>query len=146
MGHGLTWRPWGELVHSVRTGQAAFEHIFGTGQFDYAKNDPEAATILNEAMTSVSHADATAVVEAYDFSRIGTLVDVGGGEGLLLATILNVYPDMRAVLFELPHVVEGATDRLRQEGVFARCRIIAGDFFDSVPTGRARLHPETCDS
>jgi hypothetical protein len=135
MGHGLTWRPWGELLHSVRTGEPAFDHVFGTGQFDYVKNDPEAATILNEAMTSVSHADATAVMDAYDFSGIDTLVDVGGGQGFLLAKILRTYPDMRAILYELPHAVQGAMDLLRQEGVLARCHIVAGDFFDSVPPG-----------
>jgi hypothetical protein len=133
MGHALTWRPWGELLHSVRTGEGAFDHVFGRGQFDYVQDDADAASILNGAMTSVSHADAAAVVEAYDFSGIGTLVDVAGGHGLLLAKVLKAYPAMRGILFEMPHAVQGASELLRQEGLLDRCRVVSGDFFQSVP-------------
>src|SRR5262245_24675479 len=74
MGHDLTWRPWGRLAYSVRTGKAAFDHVFDTALFSYLTEHLEAAAIFNEAMTSVSTMDAAAVLKAYDFSGIETLV------------------------------------------------------------------------
>jgi hypothetical protein len=135
VGHPMTWRPWGELAYSVRTGKPAFAHVFGAPIFDYLARDPEAAGVLNEAMTSVSTVDAAAVVQAYDFSSVGTLVDVGGGHGLMLATVLRAHPHMRGVLFDLPHAMEGASALLQREGVAQRCELVSGDFFRSVPEG-----------
>lgn len=135
VGHPMTWRPWGDLAHSVRTGTPAFEHVFGVPIFDYLARDPDAAAILNDAMTSVSTADAAAVVQAYDFSPVHTLVDVGGGHGLMLATVLKAHPHMRGVLFELAHAIEGASALLEREGVAPRCEVVSGDFFRSVPEG-----------
>src|SRR5205085_1040184 len=108
---------------------------FGAPIFQYLGGDPDAAAILNDAMTSTSSIDAAAVVQAYDFSSLRTLVDVGGGHGLMLATVLKVNPHMRGVLFDLPHTVDGATALLKREGVADRCRVMAGDFFRSVPEG-----------
>jgi hypothetical protein len=134
-GHEVTWRSWGHLAYSVRTGRAAVDHIFGMGIFDYLAEHAEVAAVVNDAMTAVTTTESTAVVEAYDFSGIGTLVDVGGGYGLLLASILKANPAMHGLLFELPHAVEGATRLLRREGLTARCTVIGGDFFDTVPEG-----------
>ena len=86
-------------------------------------------------MTSTSAIDADAVVKAYDFSGIHTLVDVGGGQGLLLSAILKANPHMRGILFELPHVIGGAAAVLKREGVTDRCELASGDFFHSVPEG-----------
>lgn len=135
VGHAVTWRPWGELAYSVRTGKPAFDHVFGVPIFEYPGRDAEAAAILNEAMTSTSSIDANAVLQAYDFSPIRTLVDVGGGHGLMLATVLKANPHMRGILFELPHAIEGASALLKHEGVAQRCDVVAGDFFQSVPEG-----------
>ncbi len=135
VGHAVTWRPWGELAFSVRTGKPAFDHVFGAPIFEYLAADAAAAAILNEAMTSTSSIDANAVVQAYNFSRIRTLVDVGGGHGLMLATVLKANPDMRGVLFELPHAIHGAAALLKREGVADRCELVDGDFFRSVPEG-----------
>lgn len=135
VGHDMTWRPWGELAHSVRTGKPAFDHVFGEPTFEYLRRNADAAAILNEAMTSISSIDARAVVEAYDFSGIHTLVDIGGGHGLLLATVLKANQSMRGLLFELPHAIDGAAALLRREGVADRCEITSGDFFRSVPEG-----------
>jgi hypothetical protein len=134
-GHDATWRPWGKLAYSVRTGKPAFDHVFGVPTFEHLSRDVEAAAIFNEAMTSVSTIDAKAVVDAYDFSSIRTLVDVGGGYGLLLATALTANPNMRGVLFELPHAIDGAATLLKREGVANRCELRSGDFFQSVPEG-----------
>ncbi len=134
-GHEITWRPWGQLLYSVKTGKSAFDHVFGKTVFEYAAGNSDAAATLNNAMTAFSAIDSEAVAQAYDYSRIGTLVDVGGGHGLLLTTILRANSSVRGVLFDLPHVVQGAVDRLQREGMTDRCSVVGGDFFDSIPDG-----------
>jgi C-methyltransferase len=134
-GHDVTWRPWGDLAYSVRTGTPAFVHIFGMRSFDYYAQHPDVAAIVNDAMTAVTTTESTAITAAYDFSKIGTLVDVGGGHGLLLASILKADSGMRGILFELPYAAEGASGLFRREGLADRCAVIGGDFFDSVPEG-----------
>ena len=135
VGHDFTWRPWGQLAYSVRSGKPAFDHVFGMGIFDYMTKHPDAAAITNDAMTAVSTTESLLIAEAYDFAGIRTLVDVGGGHGFLLATILKANPSMRGILYELPHAVEGATTFFRRQGLADRCTIVGGSFFDSVPEG-----------
>ncbi len=135
VGHESTWRPWGDLEHSVRTGQPAFDHVFGMPVFEYFANMPEAAAVFDAAMTSVSTLESKAVVAAYDFSGISTLVDVAGGHGLLIATILKANKRMRGILFDRQHVVAGSTSLLESTGVAGRCQLVSGDFFSSVPRG-----------
>jgi SAM-dependent methyltransferase len=103
--------------------------------FDYMATRPEVAAIMNEAMTSLSRAEVHAVVSAYDFRGIHTLVDVGGGHGLLLAEVLKANPALRGILFELPHVIDGARALLQNAGVGNRCDVVGGDFFTAVPEG-----------
>lgn len=134
-GHEVMWSPWGQLLHSVKTGKSAFDHVFGTTVFEYAAGHSDAATALNDAMTAFSAIDSAALAEAYDYSGIGTLVDVGGGHGLLLTTILKANSSVRGILFDLPHVAQGAVDRLRREGLADRCAVVGGDFFDAIPEG-----------
>ena len=134
-GHDVTWRPWGDLAYSVRTGTPAFVHIFGMRSFDYYTQHPDVAAIVNDAMTAVTTTESTAIVTAYDFSRVGNLVDVGGGHGLLLASILKTAPDTHGILFELPYAAEGAGALLSREGLAHRSTVMGGDFFESVPEG-----------
>ena len=134
-GYAPTWRPWGDFLHSLRTGEPAFEHVFGENPFDwFAKHLPESA-IFDEAMTSVSSVESEAVAAAYDFSSIGTLADVGGGRGFLLATILRRTAGPQGILFDLPHVVGGAPPLLRKLGVAGRVRVEAGSFLEAAPAG-----------
>jgi C-methyltransferase len=135
LGHDLNSRPWGHLVDSVKTGQPAFDLVFGMPVFDYVTKQPESAAIFNEAMASLSLIEAQAVVSAYDFEGIRMLVDVGGGQGGLLAAILTANPGMRGVLFEMPHALEGARKLLQQEAVIGRCEVVGGDFFTALPAG-----------
>src|SRR5437016_7361567 len=135
VGHESTWRPWGELGHSVRTGQPAFDRVFAMPIFEYFAKMPEAAAVFDAAMTSISTWESKAVVAGYDFSGINTLVDVAGGHGLMLATILKANRKMRGILFDLPHVTAGATALLQSAGVADRCEIVSGDFFASIPEG-----------
>ncbi|HEX5502371.1 MAG TPA: methyltransferase, partial [Thermomicrobiales bacterium] len=129
------WRPWGELLHSVRTGETAFDYTHGMGRFDYLAEHPDAAAAFNAAMTSNTAASGAAITDAYDFSGIARLVDVGGGHGLLLATALRAHPALRGVLFDRPEVVAGAAATLAAAGVAERCEIDGGDFFTAVPPG-----------
>jgi hypothetical protein len=129
------YRAWGELLHSVRTGEMAFDHQFGMGYFEYLAQRPEADRVFNEAMTGWTHQLVGAVVDTYDFSQFETVVDVGGGYGALLAAILRSNPGTRGVLFDLPHVVSSAEELLVAAGVADRCTFAGGDFFAAVPTG-----------
>jgi hypothetical protein len=134
------YRAWGDLLDSVRTGRPAFDRVFGVSHFDYLAHSPEADAIFNDAMTGWTTQVAEAVVAAYDFAGVDTVVDVGGGYGLLLATILRAHPAVRGVLFDQPHVVKGAEPRLQAAGVAERCATDGGDFFASVsPDGDAYI-------
>ncbi|MBA2705041.1 MAG: methyltransferase [Blastocatellia bacterium] len=134
-GHQSMWKPWGEFRHSIRTGEPAFDHVFAMPIFEYFAKTPEAAAVFDAAMTSISTFESKAVAAAYDFSGVNTLVDVAGGHGLLISTILKANRKMGGILFDLPHVTAGAQALLQSRGVADRCRIVSGDFFASVPEG-----------
>jgi hypothetical protein len=129
------WQAWSALLHSVRTGETAFRHVHGQSVWEYRQEHPDESAIFDHAMTSQSRIAGAAVLDAYDFGRFSTVVDVGGGRGAFLAAVLNRCPDLRGILFDQPHVVAGAADHLRAAGVGDRCQVIAGDFLDSVPAG-----------
>lgn len=129
------YRSWGELLHTVRTGETAFDHVYGTGFFEYLEGHPEAAAPFHGAMTESSLHVGEAVIAAYDFSAFGTIVDVGGGQGRLLAAILTANPRARGILFDRARAIEGARSFIEAEGLTDRCDSVAGDFFESVPTG-----------
>lgn len=129
------WTAWGNLLHSVRTGENAFEQAFGIGAFEYFARNPVLSAIFNEAMAEHTRTVAPCVVAGYDFSRFRTIVDVGGGNGTLIAAILEATPGLRGILFDTPAGVEAAGATLEAAGVADRCRIVEGDFFESVPDG-----------
>ncbi len=129
------YRAWGDLLHSIKTGQPAFEHQFGMGVFEYFERNVEAGEIFNEAMTGLTNQIAAAVVQTYDFSSFETIVDVGGGHGKLLSVILQENLSAKGILFDLPHVVSGSDDLLEANKVSDRCTKIGGDFFLEVPAG-----------
>jgi SAM-dependent methyltransferase len=130
-----TWRPWGQLGYSVKTGMPAFDRVFGAPIFEYLSRNADASAVFDDAMTSISIAEARATTDAYDFKGIGTLMDVAGGQGLLLATILRRHKKMRGVLFDLPQVAAGASATFNTAGVSGRVRIESGDFFKKLPSG-----------
>jgi SAM-dependent methyltransferase len=132
---GPLMRAWDELLFSVQTGQPAFERAYQEDAFHYMANHPEEAAIFNDAMTAGSTYTAKGVPVAYDFSAFKTVVDVGGGHGALLGAILRANPAVRGILFELPHVAEGARESIASLDLAERCEIIAGDCFESVPSG-----------
>jgi hypothetical protein len=129
------WRPFGALLHSVQTGTPAFEHVFDMTFCDYLGHHADAAEVFNANMTAGTTQAARAVAAAYGFSGITTLIDVGGGQGALIAGLLQTNPQMRGILFDLPSSLEGARSLLEAEDVAVRCALVAGDFFVSVPDG-----------
>src|SRR5436853_2424339 len=133
--HDSTWRPWGQLGYSVKTGMPAFDHVFNLPIFEHLSRNPEAAAVFDDAMTSISTREARATSDAYDFKGVETLMDVVGGHGLLLATVLRRHKTMRGVLFDLPHVVPGAAATCARGGITGRGRTESGDFFEELPSG-----------
>ena len=130
----LHFRVYAETMHSVMTGQTLGEKVLGMPIFEYLERNPDISARFNNAMTNFSAGVAPAALQVYDFSDIRVLVDIAGGHGMVLATILRANPQMRGILFDLEHVVAGAKapDAL---GVRDRCELVAGDFFKSVPAG-----------
>jgi len=133
---GREWhgRGWAHLEHCVRTGKQALDRIYGTPIFEFFEKHAEEAQIFNDAMTALSTIDSPAVAESYSFDQIHSIVDVGGGHGLLLATILARHPQMKGTLYDVPRVVEGAKDGPLKP-LMERCTVASGDMFSSVPAG-----------
>ena len=126
---------WSHLEHSIRTGDNAFQHVHGTDVWAYRAEHPDESAIFDLAMESQTAASNRALRDAYDFGRFGSVVDVGGGNGALLAALLGEFPAMRGVLLDQPHVVANAAAVLERAGVADRCEIVGGSFFDEVPAG-----------
>lgn len=129
------WLPWGRLIDAVRTGQPVARAALGKDIYAYYAEQPEEAGFFNAAMGSLSAIAAAELLRAYDFSKIGSLADIGGGHGTMLAAVMRAYPRLGGILFDLPEVVESARDFLASEGVLPRCKLVGGDFFESVPSG-----------
>ncbi len=135
IGRPYTWSTWAHLLDSVKTDEPAFPKLHGATSWEYRAARPEEGAIFDAAMTGLSSLAAEAVVQGFDFSQIGVLVDVGGGHGELLAAILKANPTLRGILFDQPHVVAGARALLEQAGVADRCEVVGGSFFEAVPEG-----------
>ncbi len=136
----LMWEPWwrrgwDEMLHSVVTGETAFDRVHGCGLFEYLRKDTEAAKLFGMAMTSFTAKETDAILAAYDFSRVSRIMDLGGGHGLLLSSILKAYKAVRGAVLDLPYVVEQAKAAARPGIDRARCEFMAGDFFERVPPG-----------
>jgi hypothetical protein len=129
------WESWGEVLHSVRTGETGIQKALGVSEYEYLAEHPEVASHFNAAMIGYHGQEPAAIVEAYDFAGSGTVVDLGGGSGNLLGTILAANPSLQGVLFERPQVIPEAEHSLEAAGVVERCEFVAGDFLEAVPDG-----------
>ena len=129
------WAVWGQLLQTVRTGESARKRMTGSDGFGMLELDPSAASTFNMAMVQRSRLVAKEVAQHYDFSGVRTIVDVGGGHGVLLETVLRANPGVRGVLFDRPHAIAGARAFVEQAGVADRCELVPGDFFDALPAG-----------
>jgi hypothetical protein len=133
------WAPYARIRHSVMTGEPAFDQMYGTSIYRYLSEHPEQARLFGAAAATF-HAEAiTHIADGHDFSRYGTVVDVGGGSGTLLAAILQRHPGVRGILFDQPDVVEKASETFERTGLTDRVELVSGDFFESVPSGDALL-------
>ena len=135
LGQAFHFGAWTHLLHSVRTGLPAFEQVHGQKFFDYLGANADAERIYGEWRTRQTELQIPAIVDAYDFSRFRSVVDVGGGHGRLLAAILKANPRMRGTLFDRPEVVDAAGE-LERSGVADRAEKVGGDFFEALPKGR----------
>jgi hypothetical protein len=132
-GSPAIWAAWGKLGEVVRTGKSGFELAHGEPLFAYTEKDADLAAIFNNFMAEMARPRIGAA--GYNYAGVKTLVDIGGGDGTTLAAILGSFPALSAVLFDLPAVVARAPAVLDAAGVAGRCRVVAGDFFESVPEG-----------
>ncbi|MBS0210307.1 MAG: methyltransferase [Planctomycetes bacterium] len=126
---------YGQLYHVLHTGENAFERVYRKPVFDFLSEHPEQASIFDDAMTGIHGRETAAVLDAYDFSGISVLADIGGGNGSKLTAILQRHEPLRGILFDLAHVLERAKPRVEAAGVGGRCQLVAGSFFEAVPTG-----------
>ena len=126
---------WGDLMHSVRTGGIAFDHAFGMDVWQYFAQHPDNAKIFNDAMSGMTAQANEALHASYDFAGINKLVDIGGGHGGLITSILRRNPQMLGVLFDSPQVIDGARALVAASDVADRCELVGGNFFESIPAG-----------
>ncbi|MCB0325431.1 MAG: hypothetical protein KDD69_17735, partial [Bdellovibrionales bacterium] len=129
-----TYTAFSNLLTSIRTGESAFSISFGMNYFDFIADRPDAALIFNNAMGSVSLKQAEILLKEFEFSPFKQIIDIGGGNCVLLFTILEAYPHLEGALFELSSVISDAKENLRKYRVdSARVRFLEGSFFESVP-------------
>jgi ubiquinone/menaquinone biosynthesis C-methylase UbiE len=129
------YRAYGDLMYSVRTGKPCFDHVYGMPIFDYLSKHPEAAATFDAAMTGIHGRETAAMIDAYDFSKFRTVIDIGGGNGTVLRTVLEKHSSMQGVLYDLPHVIDRARPGLAASPAGSRCQLVGGSFFESVPEG-----------
>jgi len=128
------WQTFASLSDCIKTGRNAYQILHGVDcSFTYYEKHPDIAQIFDDAMSTVSAFTGPAAAEAYDFARVKHIIDIGGGHGQVIASVLKAHPHLRGTLFDLPRVVEGAPSLLAKEGVADRCEVVGGDMFASVP-------------
>jgi len=130
-----TQRAWSAFEHSVRTGEPAFDKVHGMSSWEFFGQHEDEARIFDQAMGGFTAAAGRAVAKAYDFSGVKRLVDVGGSQGVLLGAVLDAFPNVTATLFDLPHVIEGARQKLSGAPHAGRIELVAGSFLEAVPAG-----------
>lgn len=124
---------WQRLDGSVRSGRTAFDDVFGTDFFTHLERNPELSALFNASMSQGTLGTAAVLPGVYDFARFGTVADIGGGDGTLLAAVLNRHPGLRGILFDSAAGLAEAPDILARAGVADRCDLVSGDFFAAVP-------------
>jgi hypothetical protein len=131
---GLQWPVWGAADASFRTGEPAFEQVYGERYFDWFERHPEDADVFNRAMAASAAARLHDLL-AWDWSAASTVVDVGGGTGVMLAAVLAAHPHLHGLVFDLEHARAGAEATIAEAGLTGRCAFSGGSFFEAVPPG-----------
>lgn len=133
--NSINWKMFEEMDYVVKTGKNAAQKVLGMDVFEYLEKNPDKNEIYNQAMTNSSIMLSYAILSEYNFSKTKNIIDIGGGQGILLAMILYKYKSIKGKVFDLPHVIEGANKIFEQYGVSDRAEIISGNFFKSIPKG-----------
>jgi len=139
LSHDMSVMTWGDLPYSVQTGKTSFEHVFGAMIWDYLGKHPDHGAVFDAAMSFVTASMGDAVARGYDFSGFETICDVAGGRGLLLGSVLAQHRNLRGILFDRPPVVATAGPTLESAGVAARCQVVGGNFFETLPEASAYM-------
>jgi ubiquinone/menaquinone biosynthesis C-methylase UbiE len=126
---------WAEIEFSILTGSTAFEKVYGKPIFEYLGEHPDKARIFDAAMVGIHGRESDDILDAYDFSSMSVVADLGGGNGSQIINLLKRYPNLKGILFDLPHVIERAKKQIESAGLADRCELVGGDFFDAVPNG-----------
>jgi hypothetical protein len=129
------FRAWAEIEYSIQTGKIAFEKVYGKPIFEYLGENPDKARIFDAAMVGIHGRESDVILSAYDFSDVGVLADIGGGNGSQISRILEKHNGLKGILFDLPHVIERAKNQIESEGLSNRCELVGGNFFAAVPEG-----------
>ena len=141
----LWWEAWSHLLESVQSGRPGFDLVHGKGLFDYLA-DAGTTDVARRTLAALSSAgtdrQVQAILEAYDFGAVATVVDVGGGDGSLLFGALRRHPHLSGVLFDLPYVVALARSSAEPADITDRCEFVGGSFFESVPAERGSVRSE----
>ena len=130
-----TYPAWGNLIGAVRTGTPAFDATFGMSTWEYRARNPEAGQLFFAFLAALTAPDAPAILEAYDFSRLRQIADIGGGTGTLLQAILRAHPASTGVLFDTPTTIDHARSQFSAAGLLDRSQLVGGDFLEEVPSG-----------
>ena len=134
-GSAMSWMAWGSMLQCLKTGKSGFLAAFGQDIFDHIREHPDAAATFNAFMATQTAASGAAILNAYSFADVREMVDVGGGHGALVASVLRANAGARGILFDMPEIIATARPVLEKAGVADRCRTESGDFFASVPAG-----------
>ncbi len=132
---GLELAAWAALDHSIRTGEAAFEHVYGVSHRRYRAEHPDEDARMDRAHRAGTRVEVLTIVRMYDWSTVHTVIDVGGGTGAFLAGLLRRFRHLNGVLFDLPQMLSNADEVLADAGISDRCSVVPGDFFVEVPGG-----------
>eukprot|EP00438_Fugacium_kawagutii_P030638 Skav234279 [mRNA] locus=C9163801:113:1084:+ [translate_table: standard] len=127
------FRSWAEICYSIETGGIAFDKVFGKPIFKYLSENPDKAKIFDAAMVGIHGRESDVILDAYDFSNVGVLADIGGGNGSQISRILEHHSGLNGILFDLPHVIERAKTPIEAAGLSDRCELVSGNFFEAVP-------------
>jgi hypothetical protein len=131
----VNWTVLNELPYSIKTGKSAFSKVYGMKIYDYLASHPEESALFDRSMTNLSEISIEPILSAVDFSNYPVIADIGGGEGLLLSSILFKHKNLRGILFDLPEGLTHTKTILEKYGVTDRVNVIPGSFFTTAPAG-----------
>ncbi len=132
---GVFYKAYDELLFSVQSGDGGFQKALGIPVFEYLANNPEDGKSFDRMMTDIHGGETEPMVNGYDFSVFDTLVDIGGGNGDVIAAVLNKNPKVKGILFDLPEVIDRSRSNIAASGLSERCQLDSGNFFESVSKG-----------